>query len=47
MLKTTHTITRRALKVKLKVTFLPYFALLGIGFMFVEISLIHKVILIL
>ncbi|HBG93578.1 MAG: hypothetical protein A2X54_05060 [Nitrospirae bacterium GWF2_44_13] len=33
------------LKVKLKVNFPPYFALLGIGFIFIEISLIHSVIL--
>jgi len=33
------------LKVKLKVGFLPYFALLGTGFMFIEISLIQKMIL--
>ncbi|MBI4691214.1 MAG: hypothetical protein HY754_13265, partial [Nitrospirae bacterium] len=33
------------LKVKLKVGFLPYFALLGIGFMFIEIPLIQMMIL--
>lgn len=33
------------LKVKLKLNILPYFALLGLGFMFIEIALIHKMIL--
>ncbi len=32
-------------KVKLKVDFLPYFAFLGLGFMFIEISLIQRMIL--